>query len=252
MAGWSGGRKVVAPGIAGEDTIRTFHSYRFMADPRATQCNLVDNPLHEEQLEIVASIGEIYSLNTVLDDDRRLLDVTFGEVLSAHEAAVTFAESISHVAVGQRFSTVVTSAGGYPLDKTYYQTVKGMVTPLDILAPGGTLIIASACSEGLGSSAFAESQQRLVARGGEAFLAELSGRERAHVDEWQTQMQLRAQRGNRVQLFTDGLSEAELDLTAVQRVHDVGEAIASGIIRARDSRVAIIPEGPYVVPHVRH
>jgi hypothetical protein len=53
------------------------------------------------------------------------------------------------VPIGRRFSTVLTSAAGHPLDKTYYQTVKGMVTPLDILEPGGTLIVASACSEGL-------------------------------------------------------------------------------------------------------
>ena len=65
MAGWSGGRKVIAPGIAGQETIRTFHSYRFMADPAATQCNLTNNPLHEEQLEIAAMVGEVYALNTV-------------------------------------------------------------------------------------------------------------------------------------------------------------------------------------------
>ncbi|TIQ61903.1 MAG: DUF2088 domain-containing protein, partial [Mesorhizobium sp.] len=50
MAGWSGGRKVIAPGVAGHETIRTFHSARFMEDPLAVQCNLAGNPLHEEQL----------------------------------------------------------------------------------------------------------------------------------------------------------------------------------------------------------
>ncbi len=72
MAGWSGGRKVVAPGVAGHETIRTFHSARFMEDPLAVQCNLVGNPLHEEQLEIVRTIGDIYALNTVIDEDRDL------------------------------------------------------------------------------------------------------------------------------------------------------------------------------------
>src|SRR5207253_10921773 len=63
MAGYSGGRKVIAPGIAHADTIRTFHSARFMEDPLAVQCNLVGNPLHEEQLEIVRMLGEVYALN---------------------------------------------------------------------------------------------------------------------------------------------------------------------------------------------
>ena len=77
MAGWSGGRKVVAPGVAHHETIRTFHSARFMEDPLAVQCNLVGNPLHEEQLEIVRRIGELYALNTVIDEDRDLVHVTF-------------------------------------------------------------------------------------------------------------------------------------------------------------------------------
>jgi len=90
MAGWSGGRKVVAPGVAHHETIRTFHSARFMEDPLAVQCNLVNNPLHEEQLEIVQKIGEIYAVNTVLDEDRDLIYVNFGEVLASHLAAVEF------------------------------------------------------------------------------------------------------------------------------------------------------------------
>src|SRR5262249_50283115 len=75
MAGWSGGRKVVAPGVAGHETIRTFHSARFMEDPLAVQCNLVGNPLHEEQLQIVRMLGEVYALNTVIDEDRDLVAV---------------------------------------------------------------------------------------------------------------------------------------------------------------------------------
>ena len=90
MAGWSGGRKVVAPGVAHHETIRTFHSARFMEDPLAIQCNLVGNPLHEEQLEIVRMVGDIYALNTVIDEERDLVYVNFGEVIESHLAAVDF------------------------------------------------------------------------------------------------------------------------------------------------------------------
>ncbi len=91
----------------------------------------------------------------------------------------------------RKFKTVVTSSAGYPLDKTYYQTVKGMVTPLDILEPGGTLIIASECSEGFGSEEFRDAQTRLVELGPERFLATISAKTLADVDEWQTEMQLK-------------------------------------------------------------
>ena len=137
MAGWSGGRKVVAPGVAHHETIRTFHSARFMEDPLAVQCNLIGNPLHEEQLEIVRGLGDVYALNTIIDDDRDLAYVNFGEIIASHAAAVQFVDGAIRAPTRRRFKTVVTSSAGYPLDKTYYQTIKGMVTPMDILEPGG-------------------------------------------------------------------------------------------------------------------
>ena len=248
MAGWSGGRKVVAPGIAGHETIRTFHSARFMEDPLAVQCNLVGNPLHEEQLEIVRKIGAIYALNTVLDEERDLVCVTFGEIIASHLAAVAFIAEATQIGVARKFRTVVTSSAGYPLDKTYYQTIKGMVTPLDILEPGGTLIIASACSEGFGSPEFREAQARLVTLGSERFLATLTAKSLAEVDEWQTEMQLKPMRVGRIQLYTTGLDAEERRITGVEIVASLDGAIADSVARAGDPAIAIIPEGPYVVP----
>jgi len=248
MAGWSGGRKVVAPGVAGHETIRTFHSARFMEDPLAVQCNLAGNPLHEEQLEIVRKIGPIYALNTVLNEERGLVSVTFGEIDASHRAAVAVVSEATRIAVPRRFRTVVTSSAGYPLDKTYYQTVKGMVTPMDILEPGGTLIIASECSEGFGSRAFRDAQARLVALGSERFLATLAAKSLADIDEWQTEMQLKPMRIGRIQLYTTGLDAEEKRLTAVDVVQSVDEAIADSVARHGDPAIAVIPEGPYVVP----
>jgi len=250
MAGYSGGRKVIAPGIAHADTIRTFHSARFMEDPLAIQCNLSGNPLHEEQLEIVRMLGEVYAINTVIDDERDLVHVNFGEVIASHLTAVSFVADTARVPTGRKFSTIVTSAAGHPLDKTYYQTVKGMVTPLDILAPGGTLIVASACSEGFGSPEFREAQERLCAIGPDAFLQTLLAKRFADVDEWQTEMQLKALRAGRVQLHTTGLVGDDRRLTGVDMIDSVDAALAAAVAQAGDRTVAIIPEGPYVIPVV--
>ena len=250
MAGWSGGRKVIAPGIAHEDTIRTFHSARFMGDPLAVQCNLDGNPLHEEQLEIVRMLGEVYALNTVIDDDRDLVHVNFGEVIASHLETVRFVSDTIRVPVGRRFKTILTSAAGHPLDKTYYQTVKGMVTPLDILEPGGTLIVASACSEGFGSLEFRDAQERLCALGVDAFLATLVPKQFADIDEWQTQMQVKSMRAGRVMLYTTGLGNDDRALTGVDHVASIEEVVAEALAAAGDNDIAVIPEGPYVVPVV--
>jgi nickel-dependent lactate racemase len=248
MAGWSGGRKVVAPGVAGWRTIRTFHTARFMEDPLAVQCNLVGNPLHEEQLEIVRRIGDIYAVNTVVDEERDLVFVNFGEIIASHLAGVDFIADAAQVKVPRRFKTIVTSSAGYPLDKTYYQTVKGMVTPMDILEKGGTLIVASECSEGFGSPQFRDAQRRLVELGPERFLATLTAKSLADMDEWQTEMQLKPMRVARVQLYTTGLDAEERRLTAVEMVPSLDAAIAESIARHGDSTIAVIPEGPYLVP----
>jgi len=249
MAGWSGGRKVIAPGIAHQDTIRTFHSARFMEDPGAVQCNLDGNPLHEEQLEILRMLGgQVLAVNTVLDDERRTAFVNFGDVLASHAQAVEHVRRSSLVPAPRRFPTVVTSAAGFPLDATYYQTVKGMVMPMDILAPGADLIVAASCSEGMGSAEFRAAQQRLVAEGPDAFLERILAKRLADIDEWQTEMQLKPMRIARIALYSDGLAGEDRRLTGVDMIDSIEEAVARSVREHDDPHVAVIPEGPYVVP----
>jgi nickel-dependent lactate racemase len=251
MAGWSGGRKVIAPGVAHKETITTFHSHRFMAHPRAVNCVLDGNPLHEEQLAIVKLLGGAYALNTVIDEHRQLAFVNFGEIVVSHLQAVAFCERYAVVPVKEKFKTVVTSAAGYPLDKTYYQTVKGMVGPMDILEPGGNLIIASECSEGVGSHEYIEAQQRLLGLGVDEFLNEISLQTHAAIDEWQTQMQTKPMKVGTIQLYTTGLDSDARKLAGVKLIESVESAIAQSVTATGDTRVAVVPEGPYVVPAYR-
>jgi nickel-dependent lactate racemase len=187
----------------------------------------------------------------VQDENRDLVQVTFGEIIASHLAAVEFVRASAEVGVPRKFNTVVTSAAGYPLDKTYYQTVKGMVTPLDILEPGGTLIIASECSEGFGSPEFKEAQLRLIGLGPAAFLETLVRKGMADIDEWQTEMQLKPMRLGRVQLYTTGLSSSDRAATGVEVIDSIDEAIGLSMERTGSRDVAVIPEGPYVVPFFR-
>ena len=253
MAGYSGGRKVVAPGVAHERTIRTFHSARFMEHPLSKQCQLIDNPLHEEQLEILNMIREhclceIYALNTVIDDQRRLSFVNFGEIEQSHLAAVEYAHQYMTAEVPHQFGTVLSSSAGFPLDQTYYQTVKSMVTPLDILGDDATLVIASECAEGLGSDSFRDSQRNLLREGSDEFMRRILQKDLADIDEWETEMQLKAQRRVAVKLFSGGLEGEDRTLTGVDMIESISDTILDSIERTGDTRVAVIEEGPYVVP----
>jgi len=251
MAGYSGGRKVIAPGVAHKDTITTFHSARFMAHPRAANCVLEGNPLHEEQLEIMGKLGHALALNTVIDEHRQLSFVNFGEVVQSHLLAVDFIRRYAVVPIERKFATVVTSAAGYPLDKTYYQTVKGMVAPIGILAPGGDLLIVSECAEGMGSLEYVDAQRRLLGLGPDGFMADISAKRFADIDEWQTQMQLKPMRVGAVHLYSEGLNADSVRLTGVHKMDSVPDAIRASVQRSGDTHIAVIPEGPYVVPEYR-
>lgn len=100
----------------------------------------------------------------------------------------------------------------------------------------------------MGSKHYVEAQRRLVELGPHGFGSSIEGKLHADIDEWQTQMQLRPMRIDRVRLYTDGLTEDEAALTGVERITDLTAAVAESMARHADPRVAFVPEGPYVVP----
>jgi len=248
MAGYSGGRKVIAPGIAYAETIETFHNTRFMEDPAARNCNFEGNPLHGEQMEIVQMLGPVYAVNTCLDSERRLAFVNFGEIVASHQEAVAFMRQSAEVSVERRYNTVITSCAGYPLDLTYYQTTKGIIGALGILQKGGSLLIASECAEGLGSPEFSEAQTTLIEKGIDGFLMEARSRPLALMDEWTTVKLIQALRDYRVHLYSTGLDESQRRLTGVTCHTDWNQAVSAVLTEGNSPDVAIIPEGPYVIP----
>lgn len=155
----------------------------------------------------------------------------------------------AEVPIPRRFKTVVTTSAGYPLDKTYYQTIKGMVGVVDILEPGGTIVIASECSEGMGSREFVDAQRLLMEKGSDQFLSILESRDRALIDEWQTEMLVKALRVGTVKLHTTGLSEDDLKDVFVDSVSSLEEAVLASVKALNDPDVAVVPEGPYVIPY---
>jgi nickel-dependent lactate racemase len=251
MAGYSGGRKLIIPGIAHHDTIRVLHSTRMLNDESVANCVIAGNPLHDEQIYAARMVGPCLAINTVIDEDRNLSFVNFGGLEESHLKAIEFARPYFEVPVGRRFRTVLTSAAGYPLDKTYYQTVKGMVGVSAILEPGANLFIVSECGEGLGTDDFAGSQAEMIRAGTDAFFEKSARKTAASIDEWQSVMQIKAMRLGSIHLYSTQLCEADRALTGVKMVESVAEAVARSAREKGDRSVAIIPEGPYVIPLFR-
>ena len=232
MAGWSGGRKLVLPGVASAQSITAFHSARILGHPRAATAVLDGNPLHETQNEVLGLIGRTLAVNLVIDESRELSFASFGAIRESHEAAVRFAEPCFRVEVPRGFPVVLCSGAGFPLDTTYYQAVKGICCGASILETGD-LFVAAECAQGFGSVEFRESQRRLCLRGKAAFRAEADARSHALIDEWETVMLLKAVDVGRVHLYSDGLSDEEHGLTGAERCRDLASGLAAAIARSR-------------------
>jgi nickel-dependent lactate racemase len=248
MAGYSGGRKLVVPGVAHSHTIFKLHSAAMLNHGKAANTVIAGNPLRKEQMQMVRAVGEVFALNVVIDEGRRIGFVNFGQIDRSHLEAVDFMRRYAEVPVPHRFHTVVTTSAGYPLDKTYYQTIKGMVGVLGILEPGGTVIIASECSEGMGSAEFVSAQRILHRLGVEGFMEEIMGRGQARIDEWQTQMLAKVLRVGKVGLYSTGLNPADRADSCVTLIDDLRAAIEESVHGTVDRRIAVVPEGPYVIP----
>jgi len=257
MAGFSGGRKGVCPALVDLATVQRFHGYATLNDPRAENGVLEGNPCHRIALDVARLVGVDFLLNVALTRDRRIAGVYAGELVQAHLAGCRQVAAWTSVPIQAPFHLVVTTGGGYPLDQTLYQTVKGMCGALPALGPGSTLLVLSDCGEGLGS----ESYSRLLLEYGRdwrRFLTEAVARAgETRLDQWQLQMQCRVlQRigAERLLLATDGVPEQTLAQLALSPVPGPGSAVeraarfvAEFAARNPAARIAVVPDGPYTM-----
>jgi len=157
MAGYSGGRKAICPGLCDAETIMAWHSPGMLEPEHARQGVLAGNLVHEQALEVARLAGGAHTtLNVTIDEARRVTGVFVGDMVAAHEAAAAQARRQTRVTIAEPVDIVITSAAGYPLDLTFYQGIKGIVAAAPIVKPGGTIIIAQENSEGIGSDEFAD------------------------------------------------------------------------------------------------
>lgn len=256
MAGFSGGRKAIFPGLTALDSICKFHSYEFLADSRARNGILDGNPCHLESLSAARLAGVDFSLNIVLNNDRETVAAFAGELEGAHREACAFVRDCAIRPVEQSADIVLTSCGGYPLDTTFYQCVKGMVSCLPALRDGGTVVAFGGCSEGVGSPEYTETLTKYSGRWRE-FLTDIQRPGPFIKDQWQFQMQClaleKAGEGNLI-FVTDGLDQGQLDTLSVNGQTagqgEVGQVLSEIMHRQsyQGKQVAVFPEGPYCAP----
>lgn len=250
FAGFSGGPKMVAPGLAGLETVMTLHDAPRIGDPRATWGITEGNPIHDDVRAIAAMVGVHFAMDVTLNRDQKITAVFAGELLAEHRTACEYATRTAMRAVPAPFDVVLTSNAGYPLDQNLYQAVKGMSAAAQIVKSGGTIICAAECRDGLpdhGSYGAVLAAASTPA----ALLSMITAPGYSMPDQWQVQIQAQILQRARVAVKASGLTSAQLRAAHVAPVDDVSQAVGDALRRAGpEATLCVLPQGPQTIPYV--
>lgn len=249
FAGFSGGPKMVAPGLAGLRTVLELHNARRIGDSRATWGVIEGNPVHDAVRAIAAATGVTFALDVLIDDRQRITRAFGGEILAMHAAACAAARSEAMQPVDDAFDIVITTNSGYPLDQNLYQAVKGMSAAATIVRHGGTIICAAECRDGLPDHG---SYREMLASGRTPaeLMARILAQPHTVPDQWQVQVQARVQARARVLLRTDGLADSDVRAAHLEPIDSVDHALAALLRATPDARVCVLPQGPQTIPYI--
>ena len=247
-AGFSGGRKSILPGISSFDTMAFMHSYRVIDQLEKANCRLENNIFHDYATKVTEKAGVDFIVNVVINKDREITGVFAGHYDKAHRAGCEMVTKHAVTELDGEADLVITSAGGYPLDATFYQVSKCLISARDILAKGGAIMVICGCEEGLGSEEFCTIMRSNPTPA--HFHERHSDPENFVIDQWCAQNIYQSlDHAGKIYIFSPGLNNNDISRFGGIKVEDCQKTIDELLKNHR--RVVVIPEGPYVVGKVR-
>lgn len=245
-AGFGGGCKSILPGISGRNTILKNHSFDMIAHDRA-RCGVLDgNPVYEDIMEAGLKSGLNLIVNAAVDSDKNMTHLFIGEPQTTHRKAAQEVAQDMKVEFDRLFDIILTTNGGYPLDRNLYQCVKGVVVGELMVKQGGTIVLASECTDGVGHGTFQKYMS--YGRAPHDVLDKLRKDEPVD-DQDNIQILARALTRANVIIVTGGVKPEIVRQMKMQHAPSVEEALRTcGWPEDKELRIALVPGGPYVLP----
>ena len=251
MAGYSGGRKSICPGLASLETMKVLHGPRILEHPKASVGILEGNPLHIEATEIALMAGVDFNVNVTIDDQRRLTGIFAGDIVESHLAGVRSVEKQVKVTLSEPVDAVLVSSAGYPLDATFYQAVKGLLAAVEIVKPNGSIILVAECSQGIGSGPFTD--LILKTKDLKQFIQDIHDPSNFVIDQWQLEELAKAAKKAEIYCYAGGIPYEQLKDLFVKPIRSPEEAIACILSKhGADAQIAALPDGPYVLAKIEN
>lgn len=251
FAGFSGGGKAVMPGMAGQRTVLGNHDATMIGNPNATWGVTQGNPIWEEITQVATQAGKTFLVNVTLNKHKEITGVFAGDLEAAHAAGCAFVKETAMVAVPRAFDIVITSNSGYPLDLNLYQAVKGMSAAAQVVKPGGTIIIAADCWDGIPDHGLYGKLLR-EASSPQALLEKICSPGFLEQDQWQAQIQAQIQLKAHVFVRSDHLTGAQIKAALLNPCHCIEETVSDLMARSgNQASICVLPEGPQTIPYVQ-
>lgn len=251
FAGFSGGPKAILPSLAGAESVFTNHGLQMISHPKATWGVTEGNPIWMEMREVALRTNPTFLLNVALNVQRQITGVFAGDMLVAHAEGCAFVKEHAMAGVEALYEIVITTNSGYPLDQNLYQSVKGLSAASQVVRQGGAIVIATACEDGLPDHGrYAE----LLAEAGslQGILDMLAQPGFTAQDQWQIQVQAQIQQRADVYIYSDGLSEAQIERALFIPCRDVERTLGELLQRyGSEARMCVMPEGPQLIPYLK-
>ena len=250
FAGFSGGPKLVAPGLAGFKTTMRLHDAEMIGSTNARWGITEGNPIHDAIRRIAAHVGVHFSVDVAINRNREITSLAAGNLFDVHQIMAARVKQSAMQAFEAPFDVVVTTNSGYPLDQNLYQSIKGVSAAAQVVKPGGTIICAAECSDGLPSHG--EYGDILNQRDTPEELLEMicaPGHNRH--DQWEVQIQAQIQQQAQIFLKSDGLSHNDVRAAHLMPIDDVESTVLRQLDHAgTEAQLCVLPEGPQTIPYL--
>jgi nickel-dependent lactate racemase len=246
FAGFSGGPKLVMPGIAGEKSILKNHDFSMISHPNARWGVLDGNPIHQEQREAALLAGCDFSLNVSITANGSISGIFAGDLEASHKLGCQAVLKAAMQPVEKPYDVVVTTNGGHPLDLNLYQAVKGMDAAAQIVKPGGHIVMAAECRDGIGHGDFAHILKENSSAA--AMVQTIASSTHVRSDQWQNQILGRVLSRATIHLYAGGLSENEVRSSHCIPCKNIAARIKE--LAGPTGRTCVLPRGPFTIPYL--
>jgi nickel-dependent lactate racemase len=249
--GFSGGRKSILPGIAGEDTIQNNHSADMIHSEYSRFGIYQENVMHKQALIVANAVGVDFAVNVCINEKHQIVKVNAGNFEKVHEKLVKYQLENAFHPITDPYDIIICGNGGYPLDLNLYQAVKSMAIGEIAVKHGGTIISVNECIEGVGIRQDKFKELLFSGINPKEMYKQIMNGQITAPDQWEIQVLARVLQKADV-FVVSKLKENELGNIGLKHASSIEDAVEKSLQKqGHQARILVLPNGPQVLPLMR-